>query len=209
MGMNIGFLVPWPLNADLTAYWVLWATTATAVGTFLLAYFAFKAWGSAKETLEGQEKAMVFSALAEYVRSLNALARLSHSAPASYLPAPDDVLKDSARYVVGYRNYVNELCHEVEVAGAMWRIHHREQDSYHSILFLAEKALLEAQRRRISGNEGDDDEDDSRYDSNSRFADDMVFWVKHYQTRETDRKSLLIYIKKKTEKFSDDSGLTD
>lgn len=194
--MNIGFLVPWPLNADLTSYWVLWASVATAIGTGLLAWFAWFAWQSAKETLKGQQNAIELEALGKYVRALNALARMSPSAPASYIRPSDgrgSFVTETSNAFTSYKEYVNDLCHEVEVAGAMWRVHHRVIDTYQSAFYLSESRLISAQQARIRIHQ---EEEKLTMENLQKYSDDMVYWVKTYQTRSEDRASLARYVSK-------------
>lgn len=151
--MNIGFLIPWPLNADLTAYWVLWASVATAIGTFLLAYFAWKAWQSAKQTLEGQQSAIELAALGQYVRALNTMQRLSPSTPVSFMPPPHPQNTPATEFALrqgAYGSYIDSLCNDVEIAGSMWRIHHADLDIFGNIFEKAEATLREAQDCRLS-----------------------------------------------------------
>lgn len=127
--MNIGFLVPWPLNADLTSYWALWASAFTALGTFLLAAFAYAAWVSAKATLKGQQRAVELSALNDYVKVLSALQQLTFVAPDTVAKPRRMLERILFRRDIGpgsFLDHVSSLCSELESAGLMWRQHHRE-----------------------------------------------------------------------------------
>ncbi|KUM29348.1 hypothetical protein AQ436_06560 [Arthrobacter sp. EpRS66] len=190
--MQIGFLVPWPLNPDLTAFWSMAATVATAVGTFLLAFFAWKAWKSAKETLKGQQSAIELSALGDYVKALNTMQRLSKSTPAEYMPPPHPQNTAATEFALrrgAYSRYIESLCNDVEIAGHMWRIHHGELDPFGNLFQKAEQVLREAQARRLML---DENEASVQFRLNASFSYAIELSAMLWQESEASRKSVLM-----------------
>lgn len=186
--MNIGFLVPWPLNSDLTAYWVLWASVATAVGTGLLAWFAWLAWQSAKETLKGQQNAIELEALGAYVQALSKIENVLQSAPASFIPPPgpyDNMSTAFAWRANGYRAYVVSLCAEVKSAGAMWRFHHPDLQSLRNEFVDSETSLCDAEISRLDYN--DSDAAKKQFDLNEAFARELSQCAMWWQNPSGDR----------------------
>ncbi|MGP9782560.1 hypothetical protein ACT3UQ_08880 [Glutamicibacter sp. AOP12-B1-11] len=192
--MNIGFLIPWPLNADLTTYWNLWASIATAIGTFLLAWFAWLAWTSAKATLHGQQNAVEMAALGEYVRALNTMQHLSQSVPAAFLPPPhaqNTPATENAFRVGAYRTYVNSLCNDVEITGLMWRIHHSDLNTLVSEFEISEASLREAQNKRL-GLEKSLANRQERL--NAKFGGQLKQCALWWQQREFEEKVILVLL---------------
>lgn len=190
--MNIAFLVPWPLNPELTSYWSMVATVSTAVGTFLLAFFAWKAWKSAQETLKGQQSAIELSALGDYVKALNTMQRLSKGTPAEYMPPPHSRNTPATEFALrrgAYNRYIESLCNDVEIAGHMWRIHHDELDPFGNLFQKAEQVLREAQTFRPLL---DKTEASVQFSLNQNFSYALELSAMLWQESEESRKSVLI-----------------
>lgn len=123
LGMNIGFLVPWPLNNDLTAYWSMWGSLATAIATVALVFFAVLAWRAALRAITSQVNSDQISALSAYVSALISLSQVSQykmplMMPRAYSPEQHQASLDS------YQTRLDHLVQSVETSGVIWRAHH-------------------------------------------------------------------------------------
>lgn len=147
--MSLG-IVPWPLNADLTGYWTMWATVATAAATVGLVVVAWFAWRAALRTLQGQQNNAEITALKDYMNSLHALARLSLHTPPAFEPAVFSKRADarSAQNEGAYVPYVESMIHDVVISGRIWRAFHA--DVVTGKLSLCEDVLIEAQKWRMN-----------------------------------------------------------
>ena len=200
--MNIGFLVPWPLNADLTSYWVLWASVATAIGTGLLAWFAYLAWNSAKETLKGQQKSEQLAAVSRYVNALYALARVSKSTPPKFMPpSTGNIHVDFALREGQYGSYVDHLVDEVEINGGFWRAYHSGSSTSLSPIRDGESVLIEAQNWWKNPNEELQNHRDEQFKLNATFGRELARLTSDWQVREHERKALGELIDHEVEKF--------
>lgn len=199
-----------------------WSAAITAAFTVVLGVFAFAAWRTSSaalrlaridssqsdtrsaEALDAQRRAIEIEALSGYVSALSALGRLQHRSPPAYMtPATGNVQIDwnTDR---GYPSYVNDMCHAVEVAGMMWGIHHAELEPLLSEFFRSEQVLLEAQEwRRDDGYSQDDRE--KQFVLNAKFADDIAFAARRWQTHPSRRKSTIALIDSDLNKFMRES----
>lgn len=122
--MILGFLVPWPLNADLTAYWSLVASIATGVATIALAIFAVFAWRAAIGAIKAQTNSDQIAALANYVKALNALSRVKE------FQLPFDLQGQYStnahrEKLEAHRHTLHELSTLFETSATIWRAHHK------------------------------------------------------------------------------------
>lgn len=204
--MEIGFLVPWPLNDELTAYWAMWASVATALGTFLLAFYAWKAWQSAKQTLKGQQNSEQIAAVSKHVTALYALAEVGRAAPANYLPPATGLLQlDLAQRNAAYPLYVKQLKSEVEISGGLWRAYHSGSSGNLRPLVEGQDILLEAQDWRMNPPEGLASLRDDQFALNATFGRHLAQLIFEWQVREADRSSLSALIDHEVAKFIQDS----
>ncbi|GAA1866179.1 hypothetical protein GCM10009715_11740 [Paeniglutamicibacter psychrophenolicus] len=171
--VNAIFWIGWingypPVGVDA----ITLGTWATAIGTFLLAYFAYHAWTTSRTTLEAMEgqaegdlaarqKELEISALADYLRALGAAARVSEFYPGydgedpSALLKPKDAEKvkqdDLAREDI-YVNGIDNMCKAIELSGAIWRMHHHERELEMNPFLIGEIDLIRAlERQHITG----------------------------------------------------------
>ncbi|PCC29747.1 hypothetical protein CIK76_04970 [Glutamicibacter sp. BW80] len=204
--MNIGSLIPWPLNADLTDFWVLWATVFTAIGTVVLAVFAVFAWKSAKETLRSQQVSEQLSAASRYVAALYALARVSGSTPAQFTPpSTGNIHVDFALRDGQYSSYVDHLVDDVEVNGGLWRAYHSESAAILAPLIHGEAMLIEAQSWWKNPEEKLSNYRNDQFQLNAKYGRDFARLIFDWQVREDERKSLSALVEQEVASFIEKS----
>ena len=191
--MNLG-IVPWPLNADLTAYWTMWGTVATAAATVGLIVVAVFAWRAALSTLKGQQTNAEITALKDYLNALHALARVSKSTPESHMPAQfmDNISMRMQQMNNAYAPYVDSMMHDVEVTGSIWRAYHPGSSEVRSIFRQAEEKLIRAQAWRMDARNSGTEEEDSQFDLNAEFAKKLADFVGRWQVSVADRDSVTL-----------------
>lgn len=153
-------------------------TAITAVGTVLLALFALTAWltskeslkianreaGEAKklavESLDAQARSEQIAAMSAYVRALFELGEIHKRSPAKYhVPTGGDNYIVSMSTDIGYASYVSDLCRNVELTGALWRIHHPEIDDALSEFAAYEYSVIESVRIWVKHRNGEFSDD--------------------------------------------------
>lgn len=185
------WLVPWPLNSDLTAYWTMWGTAATALATVALVIFARYAWKAALATLQGQQNSEQIAAMTAYLRALSDMERIQVATPGRFaLPSIGDRVSDIQRLPLGHKAYTDSLCSEVEVRGSVWRALHRTAAGTNVEFRQAEALLIEAQEWWREPADGTNSNKEEQFKRNSKFAGELASLVLHWQTREADRKDL-------------------
>lgn len=186
------------------------ATAATALGTFLLAGFAFVAWRTAgktlsvmeeqaqesdarmRESLDQQRRSLEVAALAEYLRCLNELANVQENAPGAIASSTSvsrgaDLAGAAARSQANYREYVDGLCRAVERSGMAWRMHHHHHP-HTSLFYNAEWTLVLAQDRQLEQRRrGYFDERRSSMNEVSVFAHELMRLFQDWQLKEDRR----------------------
>ncbi|MFL4475549.1 hypothetical protein ACIPVK_16250 [Paeniglutamicibacter sp. MACA_103] len=156
--LNLTGFVPWPLNSDLTAYWTMWGTVATASVTALLALFAYRAWDTSKKTLGAMQKqaradlgerqeSREISALADYLLAMSEVgvlkSRIPDGAPrASFF---DDPERQRLEAEIAYADHVaQEVTGPIERNGMIWRLHHHRNELALERILWAEIDLVDA-----------------------------------------------------------------
>lgn len=180
--MNLG-IVPWTLNNELTAYWTMWGTIATALATGGLVWMAWRAWKAALNTLKGQQTHVEISALRDYMNALHALANLSATTPASHMPTQymNDTGLRIAQMKAAYEPYVEAMANDVKVAGSIWRAYHADEAA--GEFGVAEDILVQAQGWRINPRSGTERRADEQYAKNSEFAVRIASHALRWQAR--------------------------
>lgn len=204
--MNLG-IVPWPLNADLTGYWTMWATVATAAATVGLIVVAVFAWKAALRTLQGQQTNAEIAALKDYMNALYALARLSMITPQAHMPTQymDSIAVRMQQMEDAYEPYVDAMTHDVEVSGSIWRAYHFDSDKMGAEFRDAERSLVEAQTWRLDSPEGNEKAQLKQYELSAQFAKDLAGWANRWQVTMKDRAALSKVVDKECAKFIVDS----
>lgn len=204
--MSIGFLVPWPLNADLTAYWSMWATIATAAGTFLLAAFALFAWRAALGTIRAQKESDQLAALSDYVRALHAISRHERPGGWVFLKGTPIGAASEPNPIADSRKRLAELSHEVESTGLIWRAHHAAESNLLPPLIEAELILINSQLWWSKSRSTDGRKE--QFELWSEFARELSSQVTQWQVRKNQRRWLSKVIESYTEKYRQDSPLS-
>lgn len=199
-------LVPLPLNPEITAYWTMWGTAATAIVTGLLAFFAWKAWQAALETIKGQKTSEELVAMSDYVRALTALSRIQKGTPAEFMPP------GTGNYVVDlqlrsgqHKAYSDSLCHAVEASGTIWRAHHRYSEWLGVAFRESEENLIEAQAWWRGQPAGTESSKSVQFERNADFAKELAALVSAWQVSPNDRRGLLAHMNTELAKFTDNS----
>lgn len=200
-------LAPLPLNPEITAYWTMWGTIATAIVTGVLAYFAWKAWKAALATIQGQKDSAEIASLTEYMKALLALSRVEKSTPAAFMPPPIDgspVTRNHQMWAA-YPSYVAFLTQEVELSGSIWRAHHRHTGEMNREFQEAEQTLIESQTWRLEFNKNVHEPQSIQFDRSSKFAKDLVDLASRWQVDPIDREDVNTLVESECAKFIEES----
>lgn len=180
---TVGWLNSYP---PMATDWAVASGVSTALGTFLLAFFAWKAWRAALGTINAQANSDQISALAEYVKALNSLSRVS---PFSYpnLPLDQYVLRDRLDAIHSYKARLLELSQQVESTATIWRAHHKTVGGEMAAFAEAEHFLIES----IEWWRGDTDCPQvtvkEQHGLWAAFAKDLGQLATHWQVNEQER----------------------
>ncbi|RBL99231.1 hypothetical protein C1H84_16230 [Glutamicibacter soli] len=198
----------------MSHFWKFWLWSAetwaalTAVGTILLAVFAYTAWRTSRKSLsaavddakearelaiasmDAQRRSEEVSAMAHYMQALTDLSEIHSRSPASYhVPAGGDNYMVTMRTDLGFPSYVGDLCRRVEVSGALWRINHPEIDGALSEFAAFEFAFTESvkiwAKRRNEDGLGDD-----LHELNFLFGKILASNVRDWQSLPTHRSNI-------------------
>lgn len=201
--MMILGIVPWPLNADLTGYWTMWGTVATAIGTVGLVVVAWFAWRAALGTLRGQQTASEVAALKDYMSALHALALLSLRTPPEFMPAESNggFRNLNLGGVEARRRYVMTMTHEVEITSSIWRAFHHETMKGSQAFFDAQELLVTAQGWRLDPPAGTEDSAIDQFKLNAEFAKEIAFIAMRWQVSVGDREFLSAHMDTACDKF--------
>lgn len=218
-------LVPVPLNNEITLYWTLWASIATAIGTFLLAAFAFAAWKVARKSLSAMEKQTLKTDVRMRENRDDSRRSLEINASANYLGSIAAVNTMELRYETeriaetqpnpntkegmkrkSYMAYVLRYLNEMEASGAIWRMYnHRFQD--HMIIFeRVERALRLAHGWQVREFSVDEKKRQAQVTANTLLALALASNVRSWQAGQViDRNASIESLKSSYRKFWDAS----
>ncbi|MER8026052.1 hypothetical protein [Glutamicibacter protophormiae] len=205
--MNFGFLAPWPLNADLTSYWTMWGTIATAAATVALAVFAVLAWRAALRTIETQTNSDQIAALAEYVKSLNSLSRVTlfkydklHPAQYSFTDHQDSLSE--------YRSMLSNMAQQVESTATIWRAHHKTVGGEMAAFAEAEFFLIESiEWWRSKKSDVPADVVREQHALWADFAKDLSRYATTWQVNDKDRSKTAGHVRGKLDRYLHESPL--
>ncbi len=206
-----------------------WSAPITAAFTVVLGVFAIAAWRTSskslrqarlasgqsdvrsEEALEAQRhatdlqrEATEIAALSRYVSALSALARIQVKSPPAYMAPGTGNWQIDLGMDRGYPSYVNDLCHEVDVAGTMWRFHHAGLRGAESVFARADRTLISAQGWRREERFSLLTQD-AQYELNALFAEDVSFFAQEWQARELMRAHFESHLSDSLAKFFTDS----
>lgn len=208
MVMNIGFLVPEPLNSDLTAYWSMWGSIVTAIATVSLAVFAVFAWRAALGAISSQVNSDQIAALSAYVSALISLSQVSQykmplMKPGVYSPEQHQASIDA------YKSRLDRLLQSVESAGVIWRAHHAsltgKMKEFATIEFFL---LISTDWWRDVGNSGfGPDEIEEQHEHWRMLSKDISLYAAQWQVNGHERESVNEQLAKELKSYLDSSPL--
>lgn len=205
--MNIGFLVPWPLNADLTSYWVMLASIATAVATIALAIFAVLAWRAALRTIQTQTISDQIAALAEYVKALDSLSRIEQfEIPGLNLGRYD--VTSHANAIEAHAESIRERSHLVESSATIWRAHHKTVGGNMASFAEAECFLIDSIDWWRYPDQGIEEKHvDEQHNLWAEFAKEISRQAAHWQVNEKERQKTARHVEYKLDRYFHESPL--
>lgn len=203
VGAIFGWLNSYPPRAT---DWAVVSGLATAVGTFVLAYFAWKAWTAALATVQGQKTSEELAAMSAYMRSLKGLAHVQKGTPAEFAPPiVGERFTDLMRLNAAHETYVRSLCDEADSAGSIWRAHHRTSEELGVVFRDSEQLLIESLEWWSQGEKVSDPDRNRQYERSSDFAKELSLLVLHWQTDLDARSDIRAICEAECAKFIRDS----